>query len=490
MSRLRDTLLSVTSEEDDGDLDLVQVNSSAEATVEGGVGGARKSKALEAATLFALTINYIFGAGVLSLPHQVAHGGIVASSLLLVFSSCICLLGMVWVLECQERARVLKGLDLDLTSAPVEYGEMCRIFLGYRIQRLYDVSISIFVICSAWMYAAIFSVTMSKTIPLFSNSSQCDLSSYEGFLFTVPHKACWGDYMIYLALFAIMLSFLVRTNIGNMATLQLVLTGIGMTAIVTMIITVIAAMPEDGLAPLDDSTKYFNASSFGAVFGTFVFAQLSHHGVPLLSSVTSRKELVRPVFVGVIATTTTLYLVLGIMCALFFGTVDENDRHEINNLITLNWQDYTAGKLSAGSFATFISYFVRLYPAVTVSAAAPLYAITLGNSWHATYYGDQAGTLRALEMKTSFYLAAMVPSIVCAALMANIAFMLFFVGISAFVIAFFLPPLMQLTSRRMVPGWETTYYSTSFSEPFYCYLCLCFAVVALLYTVYSQFTSN
>jgi hypothetical protein len=195
------------------------------------------------------------------------------------------------------------------------------------------------------------------------------------------------------------------------------------------------------------------------------------------------------VFVGVITTTTVLYLVLGILCAMFFGIQDEADRHQINNLITLNWQDYTAGKLTAGPFARVLSYFVRLYPAVTVSAAAPLYAITLGNSWHNSYYQSQASTPHAQEKKTAFYIAAMLPSMFCAALMANISFMLFFVGISAFVIAFFLPPLMQLTSRRMVLGCEKTYYTNRFSDPFYCYLCLCFAVVALLYTVYSQFSS-
>lgn len=485
-------LLSSGDEDENEDLDVVHVNSRADVTLEDELLGSRGSKKggfREAAVLFAMTINYIFGAGVLSLPHQVAHGGILASSILLVFSSGLCLLTMVWILESQDRAKVILGLDLRSTSATVEFREIVRMFVGTGAARGYDFALTLFVVSSSWMYASIFAVSVSKTLPLMSNASSCDLSSHQGFLWTGDLK-CWGDYLIYLGIFAVAMSFLVRTNIANMGGLQMILTAVGLTAIVTMVITVTVAIPHDGIAPLDNETKYFNAGAFGSVFGTFVFAQLSHHGVPLLSSITKRKELVRPVFISVICTTTVLYLCLGIMCAIFFGVKDLPDRHQVNSLISLDWADYTAGKMQAGPFADFISYFIRLYPAVTVSAAFPLYVITLGNSWHSAYYGSEtvaSGSPDIMATKTWFYVLALALSIGFAAIMANISFMLFFVGMSAFVIAFFLPPLMQLNSLKMVQGCERTFFSSRFSKPFYCYICLTFATFALLYTLYSQF---
>mmetsp|Transcript_846 Transcript_846/g.1930 ORF Transcript_846/g.1930 Transcript_846/m.1930 type:complete len:508 (+) Transcript_846:226-1749(+) len=438
----------------------------------------------QAVLLFAFTVNYIFGAGVLGIPYAVAHGGIIASSILLVISSVLGLFSMVWVLECQERANCFKG-----TSGIVEYSTMCELFIGRKTRTLYEVALTLFVLSSAWMYASIFSISLAKTVPILSDSKVCDISSAKGFLWNYPHRECWMDYLIYLGIFACIMSVLVQTDLAKMKVLQLLFTSIGLFALFLMVLTVAVAIPEDGLASIDTSLEVFNASSFGAVFGTFVFAQLCHHGVPLLSFIPQRRDIVRPVFVSVICTTTTLYLMLGVMCAIFFGVHDDVPTpRPVNKLITLNWQDYTAGALSAGPFATAISYYVRLYPAVTCGAAFPLYAITLGNGWHHARYcgpGGESPRPGTGMPKRVFYLGATAPAIFCAAFMADVSFMLTLVGVSAFVIAFFIPPTMQLQSRRLVPECKVTFYSWHFSHPFYCYTCLVFACIALSYTVIS-----
>jgi len=254
--------------------------------------------------LYAFTINYIFGAGVLGVPYAIANGGIVASSLLLIFSSTLSLLSMVWILETQERAKYQKG-----TRLMVDYGELCGMYLGERALRMYEIALSIFVISSAWMYASIFAVSIANTFPLSSNATLCDISGHTGPLWNVSELDCWIDYLVYLALFALLMGILVRTDIGSMKNLQLGLTCVGLVALLTMVITVLIALPTDGAAQLDRKTKIFNPSKFGTVFGTFVFAQLCHHGIPLLSSIPKNPRIVRPVFVGVISTTvSTLFL--------------------------------------------------------------------------------------------------------------------------------------------------------------------------------------
>jgi len=440
------------------------------------------SVALQAAGLFAFTVNYIFGAGVLGIPYAIAQGGIVCSSILLVFSSYICLMSMMWVVECQERANHILG-----TTGAVEFSKMCEMFISSKAQKVYDVALTVFVLCSSWMYASIVGVSFSKSVPIFSNASKCDVTAHTGPLWTMDDITCWGDYLIYLIAFSILMTFVVRMDLSGMKKLQLALTCIGLSALVLMLATVCAAIPGDGLSKIDTETKVFNASNFGAVFGTFVFAQLCSHGVPLLTQIPKRKDIIRPVFIGVISTTTLLYLLLGISCAIFFGVnPDLMDRHSVNKLITLNWQDYTMGTDNGNIFSKIAGFYVRIYPAVTCGAAFPLYAITLGNGWHYSLSSDQ--TLDQAETdKGMYYIAAMLPPVFAAAFMADVTFMLNFVGLSAFVIAFILPPLMQLSSRKMVPELVHTQYSWHFSKPFYCFLCLAFACVALGYTLYSIF---
>lgn len=474
------------------------------------------SSPFEVAALFATVINYIFGAGVLAVPYAIVHGGIVASSVLLVASSALALVGMMWILEVQERANAVLGQD-----SLVEYSQLCLMFLGDGWRRVYEVALSTFVISSAWMYCAISCISLSSTIPLFSDAGSCDLSAHRGPLWGVADKACWLDYCIYLCVFAAIMVFVVRMDIAKMQGLQLLMTCFGFSALLIMLATVAAAMSTDGIAPIDLSTELFNSVSFGAVFGTFVFAQLAHQGVPLLSYIPhkdKRSTVVPPVFFNVIATTTVLYLILGLLCGLYFGVRADGTIHPVNKLITLNWQDYGTDWGPPGAVSTAISFFVRLYPAITCGAAFPLYIITLGNAWKKAWSssssssssefeasedgnGTSAATVallasqegqhesqdqrqRAVADKNRWYLVAMVPPVFLAFFMADISFMLLLVGVCAILIAFIIPPLMQLKSRQ-AQGVNTSFRS-HFSKPVYCYLCLAFGSVALVYTFLSQ----
>ena len=59
--------------------------------------------------MFAYTLNFMFGAGVLGNPFAMANGGIAASILTLLASSSLALLGMIWTVEAIERANMLKN---------------------------------------------------------------------------------------------------------------------------------------------------------------------------------------------------------------------------------------------------------------------------------------------------------------------------------------------------------------------------------------------
>jgi len=438
------------------------------------------------AAVFAFTINYIFGAGVLGIPYAISHGGILVSVLTLIISSLFSLMAMLWLLETLERANAYKG-----TAGIVEFSELCQLFVGPRTKRVYEASLTIYVFSSAWMYASIASLSLAKAIPISSNPIECELTE-PGFLWNYPRKSCYYDYLGWLSVFAVFQGILVQLDMGLMKKLQLSFTGIGLVAILLMVTTVAIAIPEEGLARIDRRVEIFNPSGYGLSFGTFVFAQLCHPGVPLLSYIPRNREIVKPVFVGVISTTTAMYLILGIMCALFFGVdPSRRDPHAVSKIITLNWVDYSAGAQDAGAIANIIKFYIQLYPAITCGAAFPLYVITLGNGWYETIFGNTEELEEPLiapsrNSKKWFYFGAGLPSILAAAAMADVAFMLLFVGVTGFMLAFIIPPILQMRSKVILPS-VTTQFANIFSGNQYCYLCLSFATIAMVFTIVQPF---
>jgi len=440
-----------------------------------------KEGKLQGLVMGAFAVNYIFGAGVLGIPYAVAHGGILASSLTLILSSIIGLMSMNWVLECQERANVMKG-----TTGIVEYRELCLVFIGKRAGSVYEACLTVFVISASWMYASITSDSLAQSLPIFSDPKICQLTK-PGFLWNHPHRECWLDYLIYMGAFVLVEGILVASDVAKLPGLQLMFTVAGLFAVFLMVTTVCVALPEKKWPEFSSAELYYDPAGFPVVFSTFVFSQLCHHGVPLISYLPKNRSIVQRVFVKVIASITAVYLILGISCALFFG-VDPKSRNPeaVRKIISLNWAEYTAGTEKAGFFAKVISFYISLYPAVTCGAAFPLYVVTLGNNWHSALNDSRTGQSSAEQIpsnKAGFYVAVSAPSIILASIVADTTFMLVFVGLSAFVIGFTIPPILQMQSKRLCPELKTTRYSNHFSSDMYCAICLMFATLAAAFTL-------
>lgn len=513
---------------------------------------------------YAFTINYIFGAGVLGVPYALAHAGVVVSSITLVLFSAMSCIAMIWVVEtCArgdamvtggkfafkapsanwadlsasftasfnesssfhdtpstpstvpkkgQRASFLQPAESDpeyqptyeISTLRLEVGELSEMFLGRRMRYLFDLSVTIFSLVSMWLYAVLFTLSMSETLPLTFIAS--DTCTYDAGLWNVSAE-CRSLYWVYLLVFLAMMLATAFVDLSSQVRLQQTLTVMAFVCVLLMVGTVAVAvcvtdgghLPSSTSNSTSNSTSdssnvgyipaatWFDADGFGKAFSAFIFAQLCHHGIPGLIQLVPNKRQCKPIFMAAVSTTTTVYLFLGILCAMYFGQSTAPDMGT-NKVISLNWGDYTEGVVP---WHDLIRYVVRLYPAVSVTAAFPLYANTLGLNW----------LLLAPERIQQSFVAtiavrwlAIIPGVVGAALMSDASTIISIGGLFGFMIEMVYPALLSIIStrkcRETFGGSAATPYGWHFSKDTYAYAVLGIAAVAFVYALISLITSS
>jgi len=488
--------------------------------------------------LAALTLNFIFGAGVVGIPYAFEQGGLVVSVLTLGLCAMFALMSMLWLVEVQSRgqawvlarqADAYSGIEINaggsaaaprpltlplITDSPrtpalrgsghmqytlgkecIELSSLTGIFLSKTGQRVYTISLMLYMLSASWAYGAITSVSFAETFPLtfITGDIACNMSQVTGALWLVP-TPCWMGYLVYLFGFLVVILILMSLKTAWMQRFQMCLTLYGLSMIFAMIFTAAIALPEhfDAAKLRANTSVIFNFKGFGTVFGSFVFSQLVHMGVPTLTHVAKDKGSIKSTFVVVISFACVLYMSLGILSVLLFDSLGEN---KIEKVITLNWADYTAGGKHK-AFARVLSNMIRLFPVATCSAGFALYALTLSNSlfqvmpesvlqWR-TFRGKSGERRLQTVLKT---MCIVLPCSL-AAILSNVAIIMSVVGLSGFVIAYFTPLFLQLRSQEMCQrkfGSSRTPYDSFISSPTYCYACLAFASLSLLYSIYNLF---
>jgi len=227
-------------------------------------------------------------------------------------------------------------------------------------------------------------------------------------------------------------------------------------------------------------------SGFGVAFSTALFSQLFQHSVPglirPLKGQTDKIEKVPFVFGAALSTTCTLYILLGISAASYFGA-------DTQSSINLNFANFTFGLKPETSsnlqlaICRVASSIVVMFPAVDTLSVFPLIANTLGNNLLAASSpgflrwikkrlielkvpsskytgrggggdggrGDEAKSVMKLSAKiaTIFWrLVASIPPLFVSFWANDLSFSLLLAGVAGIYVAFFAPSMLQLVSRR------------------------------------------
>eukprot|EP00636_Phaeomonas_parva_P017340 CAMPEP_0118853866 /NCGR_PEP_ID=MMETSP1163-20130328/2294_1 /TAXON_ID=124430 /ORGANISM="Phaeomonas parva, Strain CCMP2877" /LENGTH=567 /DNA_ID=CAMNT_0006786487 /DNA_START=153 /DNA_END=1856 /DNA_ORIENTATION=+ len=455
------------------------------------------------------TINFILGAGVLGIPVAFVHAGLVTGAVLLFTITSLSAAAMVWEVETIARAEWLMdrgvrsaaagdivlgteetealtrtsderqvllegGVTLDsvhmsqaspegagvsimpkyyITPGRLDMTDVSQFFLGDYGRWLYLGSQSLYTFVTMWFYTVVVAISLTNTFKIEGfefgetqrSSTSCDLN--EGL--QVAPKECQGVYRIYAAVYAVAM-ILSMCNDGIIRRLQISLSLFADVCIAVMVTTALVALviwgeQRDSDEALTDAPVLIEPSGFGLAFSAFIFAQLAMHGVPTLLDTMAKPSQARFVFTAALGTSMTMYMALGLICGIFFGS-------DTDAVITLNWKEYTAGTGHENGFADFISMLVRLFPVVTVSAAFPLNAVALGRAMQVRV---PELVYRKLALSPEWRTMACricvsVPSLVGAYLMTKVTTLTTFAGVLAYVLGFIFPGLLQILSRRAV----------------------------------------
>jgi len=211
----------------------------------------------------------------------------------------------------------------------------------------------------------------------------------------------------------------------------------------------------------------FAFSGFGVMFSTALFSQLFQHSVPgLIRPLPEyQKRKVPGVFMSALGTTMSLYLILGISAACYFGPSTLSS-------VNLNFTDFSYGidLEEAPEWQVWIvkilSNVVVLFPAADTLSVFPLIANTLGNNLSTSSpgmtkrigkflkgRGYKNDKLKAHTTKANMIiwrLIASVPPIVASIYAKDLAFSLQLAGLAGLYVAFICPALLQRASTNAI----------------------------------------
>mmetsp|Transcript_5270 Transcript_5270/g.10528 ORF Transcript_5270/g.10528 Transcript_5270/m.10528 type:complete len:589 (+) Transcript_5270:222-1988(+) len=358
-----------------------------------------------------------------------------------------------------------------------EVTELCTKFLGWRHKVLYQVSLLALMYVGLLAYSQVFANSISAAV-------ECESCSR----------------VLLSFIFGVIVVPLSCSDLEEQVTVQAMMAVARFLAIFVMVGGSLYALMFDKidsqtphssppfLAPsaTDEDDKSlmsysFAFSGFGVMFSTALFSQLFQHSVPgLIRPLPEyQKRKVPQIFMKALATTMTLYLVLGISAACYFGS-------NTSSSVNLNFTNFSYGiNLQEASpwqvtLVRVLSNVVVLFPAADTLSVFPLIANTLGNNLSTSSPGMTKSIRKILkgrgwageELKAHttkvnmilWRLIASVPPILASVYAKDLAFSLQLAGLAGLYVAFICPALLQRASSNAIArNFGETEISTIYS---------------------------
>jgi len=465
----------------------ISVNSECESEV-------NNAKEMGMLPAFVMSVNFIIGAGFLSLPYVLYHTGIVIGVGTIFLITGMLIVSCLWTLEVCSRAQALDTVisesDMpELTFQDVsiigrrfyggdnygslkarllppkpryeinsmrkfEFTELMEIFYGIPGRIISAVMIIVYLLVTLSAYSSIFGASWALNVPLSShinNASlngssvifgQCTLEDFEGLL---PTGGCLNSYRLFLAVFCVITIILCMMDMNTMKPIQMTLSFILITTVVLAIGHSLYGISmghigNGGEQKHPSRALSWDFQSFVALVPVVMFCQVLHEGIPLLAQPARTKRKLHKLFAGVLTYTGIVYTVFSVCVALRF-------RDDIAATCTLNWTLTTR----AGNHIVvrMISYLVVMVPSIVVCAAYPMCAITVACNTVIAITGKDYSSDPKYAIYIKLLAASMsVVSIISALFISNLKTISKFAGLIAFFLILFMPGMLQVQSRR------------------------------------------
>ena len=201
----------------------------------------------------------------------------------------------------------------------------------------YLVILCVYMFLFSWSSCTVAGSAWSSNLPLnFGSLSQCDEEEFHHNL--IPNGGCLGSYRFCIMLFALIVIPLSLVELTEQKYLQMLL---GLMRFLTfgclIVYSVANLVTSPGYNPYNTTATYnssyhsyghqilkFEFKGWVVAIPIFVFAQVLHQGIPSLTQPIKAKGWLKVFFGAVFATTTLLYLSLGVTVSLWFkGSIEE-----------------------------------------------------------------------------------------------------------------------------------------------------------------------
>jgi amino acid permease len=438
------------------------------------------------------TLNYVVGSGFLTLPWAFQRTGTLLGVAVLGLFGYFSIIATVFVLEATARATAVmeRAADVELpkltlkhkagyssidssahakddarlitensthstdeppkillhsgTTRRIEITELCELFLGSNGRRVFTLLICIYMYGTLWAYCSVFAKSFAVQFALADETQPEEGSTYLIYLFV------FGCIVVPLSLMELSEQIFIQVSLSIFRIVLLSL------MIITTAVSFSACDQEFGelssntCRPVSDggepiSILSIHPSNLYLFLPMAAYAYIFHHSVPALSAPIEDKRSLSRMFAVALLVSFVAYSLLGAVVSAYFGAATQSSSN-------LDWKDYRGVLNADGSvpwYASFVSNFVVLFPAIDVASAYPLNAFTLGNNLMSAYYGADMKHHEQSRLKTSiFRLIAALPPFLGAAMVNDLHHITAYTGLTGFAIAFVVPALLAYYSTK------------------------------------------
>ena len=424
-------------------------------------------------TGYFFTINCIIGAGFLEIPWAYEKSGWLFSLLYQMFTQIQAYHLSIQIIEVMSRTEVILNkkelgiktkkpqfkrllsspsqsdplldvqMEPDITDRLINTSDSFKACFGKNWGMLYIICLGLYLFGTMIAYGSIFASSFAANVPIYFLDT-CDIYAQNEFL-----SACRITNWIFLTIFAAIVCYLTIIGMEEQQVVQIITSFLRFLVIFLVIFIPFYFMIFDESFNKNSEISVpplINLRYLPSSISIILFSSSYQIHVPTITQVINEKEkyLKKINFLGVL-TCFILYSLVGLSVSFYSDKVPE--------MASLLFRNFSAGYPleSRPLWAVLCEYLIIICPAIDVLTCYPIKSLTISDAIITWQYGTKVHEVKRSVVILNRAIVSLSPIIVCY-IFYDLADILYWIGLTVFVIMQIAFPLMHLAMKIMVPG--------------------------------------